>query len=67
MSPASRRPNRAPMMVWTLRKDHQDSVRTLPGDRILIRVGDREIETDRATARLLVRRIVQCLDGTAIR
>ena len=59
--------NRAPSTTWCLRRDFRDSVRTVAGDLILIFVNDRWIEMDRATARLLAKRINQCLDATVKR
>lgn len=69
--------NRAPGAVWGLRKNGLGYVRTLPDDQILVSVinsgstlvhpGRGLIAMDRATARLLARRINQCLDATAKR
>ena len=59
--------NRAPSTSWSLRKDHVDYVRTNDEDGITIRVHGHFIVTDRATARLLAKRINECLDGTAKR
>ena len=71
--------NRAPGSVWALRmpfvKRGQSNgyVRTLPDDYIGIgvwgdlRVGSGSLVLSRKDARLLAKRINQCLDGTAKR
>ena len=58
------KPNRAPSQVWALRKDLVDYVRTMPNDRVRIVVRGEVLDMDRPTARLLARRIMQCLDET---
>ena len=65
--------NRAPGTTWMLRVfgvTPNGVVRTTDDDRILIAVWDgkaeeRVITVSRRDARLLARRINQCLDGTA--
>ena len=64
--------DRRPSTCWSLRRDLRDYVRTMPGDGIQIYVHDGNgrgqlIETDRRTARLLARRINQCLDATTVK
>lgn len=69
----SDRPNRAPGSVWATRRDPYRGcwVRTLSGDRIEIAEPngyDRGIlRVSRAEARLIARRINECLDATVIR
>lgn len=58
----SARPN-GKGVVWALRKDFKDYVCPVH-EEIVLRVGGQRIETDRATARLLAKRINQCLDAT---
>ena len=58
----SARPN-SKVVVWSLRKDHKDYVRSV-NDEILLWVDGQRIVTDRATARLLAKRINECLDAT---
>ena len=58
----STRPN-AKGDVWCLRKGSTDYVGSV-GEEIVFWVGFRRMETDRATARLLAKRINQCLDAT---
>lgn len=66
------KPDRAPTSIWVLRlSDLNTSVRTLPDDRIAI-AGEYEyeqqwIELSRRDARLLAKRINECLDATAKR
>ena len=50
-------------VVWSLRKGSTDYVGPV-GEEIVFWVGFRRIATDRATARLLAKRINQCLDAT---
>lgn len=57
--------NRAPSSVWTLRRDFRDWVRTLEGDIIQIHVQGQTMEMRRADARLLQRRIAECLEATS--
>lgn len=56
---------------WSLRKDHRDNVMVDPDDEDLILVQfaalRSDIQLDRATARLLAKRINQCLDATVKR
>ena len=68
------RPNRAPGTIWGFRRGGEDYVRTLDGDRILIHVTDATIRDEvgmscivvsRKDARLLAKRLTECLDGTA--
>lgn len=63
---SEQKPNRAPGVAWVLRRDLRDYVRTLDDDRVLILAGeDRAIlNLDRNTARLLAKRINECLDQT---
>ena len=56
-----------PQICWSLRRNLKDYVRTTPDDGIAIYIGGHYIETDRATARLLAKRISQCLDETTAR
>ena len=71
-------PNRRPGSVWTLRwplvrRGSNGSVRTLPDDYIGIghwgdfRMGPQTLALSRKDARLLAKRINQCLDETAKR
>ncbi len=66
------KPDRAPTTVWCLKRDALDTfVRTAPDDRIVI-ASEHEyeqqwIELSRSDARLLAKRINQCLDGTTKR
>lgn len=50
-------------VVWCLRKGSTDYVRPV-GEEIVFWVGFRRITMDRATARLLAKRINECLDAT---
>jgi hypothetical protein len=52
--------------VWCLRRDFRDYVRTTETDGIMLYVGGQFVYTDRPTARLLARRLNECLDDTAI-
>ena len=60
------RPNRAPSTIWTLRRDRNTPyVATAPGDQIVLSDGyGEDISMTRAEARLLAKRINQCLDET---
>lgn len=60
------RPNRAPSTIWTLRRDRNTPyVATAPDDRIVFADGYGEaLNMTRADARLLAKRINQCLDET---
>lgn len=65
--------NRAPGIVWMLRyptTSENGAVLTTEEDEILIQMwgsdwGHQEMFVSRASARLLAKRINQCLDGTA--
>ena len=67
--------NRAPATVWGvgIPPNMRAYVCTLDDDQILIAVADQwrggwdDIEVDRQTARMIARRINQCLDATAKR
>ena len=68
--------DRAPNTVWTLRKfgaTPNASVRTMPEDHIGIghwgdlRLGPQTLTLSRKDARLLAKRINQCLDATVKR
>jgi hypothetical protein len=61
------KPPRRPSVIWSLRGDLRDLVCTEAGDQIGIRVNGGTIVCDRATARLLAKRIGQCLDATTSR
>lgn len=52
-----------PCVVWSLRADRQDYVRTTP-DGLFLYVNGTQVKLDRRTARLLARRIDQCLTAT---
>lgn len=66
------KPNRAPNTSWMMRTPGtypNGYVRTLPGDRIQISYYDHQhhpqtIMLDRQDARLLAKRVNQCLDET---
>ena len=66
-------PSRAPGTVWALRRDFASWVRTLHNERIEIVMppaygegsGRQRLVVSRQDARLLAKRINQCLDGTA--
>ena len=71
-------PNRAPSTIWTLRwppvrNGSNGSVRTMPDDYIGIghwgdfKVGPQQMVLSRKDARLLAKRINQCLDKTTKR
>lgn len=62
-------PNRAPTQVWCLRRDQFcPMVYTGADDTICIQgEGDQYLDLSRKDARLLAKRINQCLDGTAKR
>ena len=60
-------PNRAPSTIWAARMDLCEYVRPVEDDRILICAGNDWIEVDRPTARLLAKRINECLDATVKR
>lgn len=62
-------PDRAPSSVWCLALDRMDtSVNTLPGDRILLTINGRiGGDLSRTDARLLAKRINECLDATVKR
>ena len=51
-------------MIWSLRRNHKDYVRTTPDGR-MIWVNGSTILLDRRTARLLARRINQCFEDTS--
>lgn len=53
-----------PSICWSLRRDLKDYVLTTRDDEIMMWVNGRMIKCDRLTARLLAKRINQCLDGT---
>ncbi len=65
--------NRAPSTIWGLRYDPGSGyVRTLPGDRIGVYLPDGRgmvsgLQMSRADARLVAKRINQCLDATVKR
>lgn len=59
--------NRAPGTCWALRKDFLQWVQTAPGDEIRVRTPGGTLYLDRATARLLAKRINECLDATVKR
>lgn len=59
--------NRAPSSTWCLRRDMRDLVQTNQLDGISIYVDNTWIDMDRSTARLLAKRINQCLDATVKR
>lgn len=60
--------NRAPGTIWPLRMEPSAYVRTTDDDRIeLVTYDGFRLVIDRADARLLARRINQCLDKTAKR
>ena len=60
--------NRRPGSVWALRLSTLSTyVRTTESDAILIRSGVQYIELSRKDARLLAKRINQCLDATVKR
>lgn len=62
------KPNRAPQTSWPLRRDFAEYVLTSYDDGIFLFVGDEWFHIkDRATARLLAKRVNQCLDATARR
>lgn len=54
-------------MIWSLRRDMRDFVAAEADGQIGIRVNGSVILCDRATARLLAKRISQCLDATKAR
>ena len=53
-----------PSVTWSLRRNHKDYVRTT-SDGLMIWVNGSTILLDRWTARLLARRINQCLEDTS--
>lgn len=61
--------NRAPGTVWTLRRDDlRTYVRTTDDDKVAIYTPEGyELSMSRSTARLLAKRINQCLDATVKR
>ena len=59
--------NRAPGRAWALRRDLTDYVCTDTHDEIRIFVNNRALWMTRPTARLLAKRINQCLDATVKR
>lgn len=61
--------NRAPSQCWSLRRERMglDYVCTTNDDGIYMQVGPDGMLMSRADARLLAKRINQCLDGTAKR
>jgi len=61
------KPNRASGTIWPLRDGFTDYVRTLPSDQVRLYVNGLFIDLDRPTARLLAKRLNQCLDRTAKR
>ena len=61
-------PNRAPSSVWCLRREQfAPMVGTGPDDVIHIWDDDTILTVSRKDARLLAKRINQCLDATVIR
>ena len=52
-----------PGVAWALRRNHEDYVRTTP-DGLMIYVNGYTTLLDRDTARLLARRINECLEDT---
>ena len=62
-------PDRAPNTVWPLAMDRLDTnVHTFPGDRILVSIGGKIAgDLSRSDARLLAKRINECLDATVKR
>lgn len=64
---SSRSPGRyrlhEPGVVWSLRRDHREYVRTTT-DGIQVLVDGVFVHMDRMTARLLARRINECLEAT---
>lgn len=59
------KPNRAPSQVWCLRRDQITVVYTGDDDTICIQgEGDQYLDLSRVDARLLAKRINQCLDAT---
>lgn len=59
-----------PHSIWSLRRDMKDYVRSDGADLIEIHIsGDpmSPLVVDRGTARLLAKRLDQCLDGTTLR
>lgn len=59
------KPNRAPGVIWPLRR--AAFVRTAENERIEVDLGTHVVSLGRADARLLARRLNQCLDSTAKR
>ncbi len=61
--------NRAPTRVWCLRRDQfEPMVYTIDGDKVCIEgEGGVYLDLSRKDARLLAKRINQCLDGTVKR
>ena len=58
------RSNRRSYGVWCLRRDLKDYVTPVEDDQVVIWVNGAGIACDRPTARLLAKRINQCLDAT---
>lgn len=60
--------NRAPGSIWSLRRDEITVVYTGDDDTICIQgEGDQYLDLSRTDARLLAKRINQCLDATVKR
>ena len=60
--------NRAPGSIWSLRRDLIIAVYTGDDDTICIQgEGDQYLDLSRTDARLLAKRINQCLDATVKR
>lgn len=57
-------PNRAPSTIWSLHRDFRNYVCTLSNDEIGIHYNGRDLWLSRKDARLLAKRINQCLDET---
>jgi hypothetical protein len=53
-----------PGVTWSLRGDHKDYVRTASPTQLVLYVNGATTVLDRATARLLARRINECLEAT---
>lgn len=57
-------PDRAPTTAWTLRSDFGSWVRTAEDEKIVVYVDHDYIYMSRRDARLVAKRINQCLDAT---
>ena len=53
--------------AWSLRRDLKDYVTCWQEDSILVYVNQQPVVMSRATARLLAKRLNQCLDATVKR